>query len=172
MNPRVAAMAARIRNGETLRAVGEDYGITRERVRQLVKLAGVSGRDGRRVRAEVSRAEFVAARDQRYLARHGCTYAQYRAVVRRGESMEPGYERTPMGAYQRQRHNAAVRGIEWRFPNFWSWWQVWEKSGRWAERGRGRGYVMSRFGDVGPYSPENVHIISATENVAEYYDHE
>ena len=67
-------------------------------------------------------------------------------------------------AYRRQKNAAKARGIAWCFT-FDSWLQVWSKSGRIEERGRGRGkYVMARFGDVGPYSPENVSIILYEQN--------
>jgi hypothetical protein len=43
---------------------------------------------------------------------------------------------------------------------FASWLGIWVGSGHWFERGRHRGgYVMSRPGDRGPYSTENVEIV-------------
>ncbi len=67
-------------------------------------------------------------------------------------------------AYQVQRHNAKSRDIPWKF-SFDQWLSFWVASGHWLERGlKGDGYVMSRFGDTGPYSPENCEIIKASEN--------
>lgn len=61
-------------------------------------------------------------------------------------------------AFKDQRHNAARRGIEWKF-DFWTWKAFWEASGKWEQRGKGRGYYcMSRIGDSGPYAPHNVYI--------------
>lgn len=78
------------------------------------------------------------------------------------------YNQTPMGKYIRQRANAHRREIPWEFT-FESWWKVWEDSGMWEFRGRGRdGYVMSRINDEGPYCPENVEIKTMRENSQEH----
>ncbi|GAA0415393.1 hypothetical protein GCM10008934_02930 [Virgibacillus salarius] len=37
-------MAERYKNGETLQEIGDHYGLTRERVRQLINKVGVSGK--------------------------------------------------------------------------------------------------------------------------------
>nr|DAH52175.1 MAG TPA: hypothetical protein [Caudoviricetes sp.] len=51
---------------------------------------------------------------------------------------------------------------------FEQWWEIWQESGHYHERGCYRGqYVMARFDDVGPYSPENVKICTCSENVGE-----
>lgn len=51
---------------------------------------------------------------------------------------------------------------------FDTWWQVWNESGKWDERGaRGGAYVMCRIGDEGPYSPGNVYIGLHEANTAE-----
>lgn len=79
--------------------------------------------------------------------------------------------RTPMAIarrrYSTQVRGARERGIAWKFT-FETWWDVWQRSGRWAQRGPGAGqYVMSRPGDVGDYSPENVKIVLSEENTWE-----
>ncbi len=67
-------------------------------------------------------------------------------------------------AYKTHKNNAASRDIIWRFT-YISWWKKWCKSGYWGERGRCRGqYQMARFGDKGPYSPDNVRICTVEEN--------
>lgn len=66
--------------------------------------------------------------------------------------------------YYQQKLGAKRRGIGWEF-DFVTWCSVWERSGRWADRGTGAGrYVMSRHGDIGPYAADNVAIILATQN--------
>lgn len=66
--------------------------------------------------------------------------------------------------YQRQECCAKSRGIPWEFE-FYEWLAVWTESGKWEQRGRRMGqYVMARFGDVGPYSVDNVKIILSSEN--------
>lgn len=57
-----------------------------------------------------------------------------------------------------QRSAAKQRGIEWLI-SFDDWCAVWMDSGKWSLRGRNKGkYCMSRIGDAGPYSKENVFI--------------
>ena len=71
--------------------------------------------------------------------------------------------------YLGQKHNAKHRGIEWKFK-FEDWCRVWDESGKWELRGTGKGkYVMGRFGDVGPYSPDNVEIIPFEQNIKDAY---
>lgn len=41
---------------------------------------------------------------------------------------------------------------------------IWQRSGKWEQRGRGQGYVMCRRGDSGPYAEWNVFIATAAEN--------
>lgn len=154
---RAANMVALYTEGRTLEQIGQQYGITRERVRQLMskhfRTNGESG--GRAVLSERRRQAAQARKDAACIAKHGCTVAQYKATPAKAKR-----------AYIAQRRNAGVRKIEWHF-NFWTWWTVWQASGHWEQRGRGQGYVMCRNGDVGPYSPANVHIATAVQNVVE-----
>ncbi len=77
------------------------------------------------------------------------------------------YSLTPKGRYQQQKWRAKDRGIGWQF-SFESWWDMWTKSGHWSDRGTAQNcYVMSRKGDIGPYSPENVFIQPMTDNVSQ-----
>jgi hypothetical protein len=76
-------------------------------------------------------------------------------------------------AYNDQRAKARSRKdrngnpIEWLFTRE-TWIALWLKSGKWHQRGCRRGqYVMARFGDVGPYSPDNVEIKLHSENLGE-----
>ncbi|MEE1622407.1 sigma factor-like helix-turn-helix DNA-binding protein [Zafaria sp. J156] len=69
-------MLERYLDGETLAAIGEDYGVTRERVRQIVtKLGGPS--------AEESRAKRIAARQAAQQARLDDFMAEFGATARR-----------------------------------------------------------------------------------------
>jgi hypothetical protein len=101
--------------------------------------------------------------------KHGCSEAIYqkllgigRALTRRGIHRE----RQPIGAYIRQRQNARARGIEWKI-SLGAWWQIWEESGKFWERGRGNGFVMGRYGDEGAYEVGNVYICWARVNNSE-----
>ena len=72
--------------------------------------------------------------------------------------------------YSRQHWNACRRDIGWLFT-FDTWWDVWEKSGKWDQRGTGTDkYMMCRIDDSGPYAPDNVTIKTSSENAQESWD--
>lgn len=167
---RAAKMVALYKAGYTTIQIGEVYGITRERVRQLMtRHFGIRhGDGGKSVIVAESRAKRKAEKDAQCMAKFGCTHSQYQGVLRVGREMIASglsRERTPRGAYLAQKRNAAVRGIGWELT-FWQWWTIWQESGHWEQRGRGSGYVMCRKGDEGPYAVGNVFIATSIENVS------
>jgi hypothetical protein len=86
--------------------------------------------------------------------KRGCGIEMWRILVANGAT----------SAFTRQRQNARARGIEWKLSLF-EWWQIWDASGHWGDRGRNKGqYVMSRAGDSGAYEASNVCIVTNTEN--------
>jgi hypothetical protein len=75
--------------------------------------------------------------------------------------------RQPIHKYHSHRRGAEKRGIDFLF-SFDEWWDMWQNSGHWEERGTKNGqYVMARKGDVGPYSVSNVDIILASQNISD-----
>lgn len=72
-------------------------------------------------------------------------------------------------AFRNQRRRAIKqRNISWQF-DFEQWKTIWLTGDRWLRRGVGANdLVMSRIGDVGPYSPGNVIIQTQAENGREY----
>lgn len=90
----------------------------------------------------------------------GCTLAERDAIADSADFRTCNWRR-----YLQQRRRARGRGIQWLFT-FPTWWAVWVDSGKWSERGR-HGFVMARNGDVGPYSRENVRVITQAENMRE-----
>jgi hypothetical protein len=66
--------------------------------------------------------------------------------------------------YTQQLCQARNRNIEWLFT-FETWIDMWIKSGKWKQRGRKTNqYCMARKGDIGPYSVENVEIVTCGKN--------
>lgn len=155
-NQRERQMAALYRSGKTLNEVGQQYGITRERVRQLLtKFYGIRAPNGGQHKlSEERRIKFEAKRNAISLKRWGCNFDQY--VLLRNM-------KKPTRAFNAQRQNAAKRNIGWEL-NLWEWWSIWQQCGKWSQRGRGQGYMMCRKGDLGPYAIDNVFIATGCEN--------
>ena len=66
--------------------------------------------------------------------------------------------------YNVQKHCAIKRrniGFELTFEE---WYDIWQKSGKWEQRGKG-GYCMARHNDTGPYAVGNVEIKHHSENM-------
>lgn len=69
---------------------------------------------------------------------------------------------TPWTKYRWHKNRARTIGFELTFEE---WWDIWQKSGHWEDRGRGKGsYVMSRVNDQGPYKVGNVFINTQENN--------
>lgn len=103
------------------------------------------------------------------LERYGCTLDYWLQLVDLGaELVAAGHNinTTPLKAFHRQRSKALrSRGIGWEL-SLPEWWAVWKDSGHWHDRGLGRGYMMSRYGDVGPYAVGNVYIAPGVGNAS------
>lgn len=165
------AMAAMFASGKTLHEIGVVFGLTRERVRQIIKKsAGLTGPDGgQSFRTEVLRTQRRAAREAACWAKYGCSRAQLAELRRIGrEAIEAGEPpaKSPAQAFFSQKCSSGSRGIEWKLT-LWDWWTIWKRSGKWEQRGRERGnYVMCRFGDQGAYEVGNVYIATSSHNCA------
>lgn len=61
-------------------------------------------------------------------------------------------------AYSHHKSNSKRRGVAFELT-FEDWRDIWISSGKWDQRGKGRGkYCMMRHGDAGPYAIGNVLI--------------
>lgn len=167
---RVAAMAKAYAAGRTLQSIGDEYGLTHERVRQLIKPTGVTRQTGgihvqAARRAESRQAKLTAARDFRAIAAYGCTAAELDEIAPWGVRAKRD---CPVRAYRVHKRNSSARGIAFEFT-LPEWWEIWQASGRWAERGRTRdAAVMARHGDSGPYAAWNVYITTLASNASDY----
>lgn len=168
-SPRADAMASMYRAGKTLDQIGQLYGVTRERVRQIIskeyRLTGSDG--GQHIKAKVERERRRAEKEAECYQTHGCSLSQLKELRRIGREMrlnDSSREVTPIGAFVCQRSNARSRGVGWSLK-LWEWWSIWQQSGKWAERGRAAdAYVMCRFRDEGPYEIGNVYIATLRHN--------
>lgn len=79
-----------------------------------------------------------------------------------------GHNKSPNGRYHTHKAGAKRRGVEWLFT-FDTWWAIWEP--HWESRGQGSNDLqMCRYGDKGPYSPDNVRIDTCANNVKEMFE--
>lgn len=154
-NERIASM---FRQGLTLATIGAEYGITRERVRQIIKAIGADPADGgQKKQTSINRAKRAGQLDAKYMAAYGLTHEEFKKLSKIGA----------VRAYQHHRKNSKNRGISFNFLLV-DWWAVWSESGKYALRGRNRdGYVMSRIKDSGGYEVGNVNIKTLAENSRE-----
>ena len=94
------------------------------------------------------------------LKKAGCSIERYNYIKNQPNE--------PIKRYHQQKAGAKGRHIKWEFT-LSSWWDMWEKSGKWLQRGNQYGqYVMTRKKDRGPYSPGNVVIKTINENSSEF----
>jgi hypothetical protein len=69
--------------------------------------------------------------------------------------------------YACHKSKAKARGIPFNLT-YEQWWNIWQSSGKWDERGPGLNqYVMSRINDQGGYELNNVIIQLASQNKIE-----
>lgn len=157
---RSSVMAKMYMSGKMLKEIGEVYGISYEAVRKAIKPHNIpKGSGGRFVLSQIRLSKSLADKDAASIKRHGCAFNKWKEICKT--------DGKPSAKYTAHKANAKTRGISWKF-NLWTWWKVWGKSGVWHLRGKlGHNYVMSRFNDIGPYSPDNVIIVTASENCAE-----
>lgn len=159
------------RSGHTLQQIGDKYGLTRERIRQILVAAGVSWTDGgqhvlHKARTTLRRNAVMSRRNRNAISIYGCTYEQ---VIRCNDGQASRKKGSLADRYVTQKNSAIhTRGISWEIT-FPEWVQVWKESGKIDERGLwANGYCMARKGDVGPYSIDNVYITTVAANAADY----
>ena len=147
----------------TMQEIGDLYGVSRERVRQVLRRYGVESEAGgaalrqRRQASvtasavEANRKAADAIRESVCQERHGCTLQQYAQIP--NEARE---------AFAQQRCNALGRGVPWDDSfKLWQWYSVWQASGRFALRGRrSNKYVMRRIDPAHGYAQDNVQIVT------------
>jgi len=151
------------KSGKTLAEIGIEFSVTREYVRQRLKANKI-----RRDQGGQTLKIFVKISDRLKNHSHKSSrISHYYGCVEEFIELLGGRKGWPACAFKDQKYNAKVRKIEWELT-FPEWWRIWQDSGKWEQRGLGSGkYVMSRVCDTGPYSIDNVRIITHNENAKE-----
>lgn len=156
--------------GMTLQQISDEYGITRERVRQILATSGIAPESGgaKKVFAE-RRAAGLMSRDvhkakvaknfEAKLARMGCTRDQYAEMKAEEDGWLAGGgapSSTPIATFGSRRTIARRMGHEWKLT-LGEWWGLWAESGKWNDRGIGRHYLC-RLDTAKPFEIGNVEI--------------
>jgi hypothetical protein len=148
------------RSGVTTPEIGAQHGVTARSVSRILRAYGIDRSEGgkeaaARLRDEAAKAKRLAD----YFYSLDCSPVDFDSTAQ---------FKAALHAYRRQSTRAAQRGIGWEMT-FGQWWRIWIESGRWEERGRSHAgsAVMSRKGDVGPYSVGNVRITTLADNFTE-----
>lgn len=167
---RVRRMAEMAKEGKTLVEIGLEYGLTRERIRQIFVKNGFSTTEGRTIAKGQRDVQRILrqrkARDAKTVSTFGVSYEE---LSRINEGLPPSDNRSRAHRWNRQKLSAAYRGIPWSL-SFLEWCAIWDASGKWELCGRGKGrYCMSRHADAGAYEVGNVRICTNEENITEGY---
>lgn len=166
---RAEAMANRYRSGQTLQEIANDFKISRQRVEQILKPLGIeASQGGITVRGLLKAREVIEKRKQVIVQREAKVRARWGISLDDWQVFRKMKHPTPLEAYRSQRSAARRRKIEWQFT-FPEWWKIWSDSGHYQNRGPGQGYCMARYGDSGPYSPNNVYICTIGQNFSDSY---
>jgi len=172
-NKRSAEFVDKFKSGMTLAEIGRGAGISRERVRQILAKAGLNKNDGGNatrlfINIEAKRDKLVLIkrkREARHFEKFGCAEEFISSI----SPLARSDKNHPITKFIMQRKNATrQRGICWELT-FREWWDIWQESGHWKQRGRGKGYCMARLGDNGPYKKGNVEIITCGQNISDSY---
>ena len=176
---RTYAMCCEYKQGKTLKQIGQEYGLTHERIRQIIRKAGVTSGDGG-VSVRSTNRQFLAIHDKKAVkdskiakaeTLFGCSFDTI-IEINGGPFVwtKSGYG-SPARQFVNQKLTAAQRGIGWELT-LPEWWSIWQTSGKYDQRGPGAGYCMTRVGNTGPFAKGNVEIKTVGQNFSEsYYKH-
>lgn len=171
--PRHIVMRELFKLGKTMAEIGEIYGISRQRVNQVLKRHfGVRRMEGGQTMRRLKTAHDIVAKQKAkadaVAARHFAKYGVSREFMDSICDLPRSNRGHPLVKFRDQRRNAIIRGIPFEM-NFAEWWGVWADSGKWGQRGRGYGYGMGRYGDSGGYTVDNVYICTGAQNAKDSY---
>lgn len=155
--------------GVPMAEIGEEIGLTRERIRQILRGFGLSSEDGgfqiqRHLQELSNMRERERHLNRRCREMYGCDCATVRAI--NGE-LAPIGRSGPCYSYRQLRRNARRRGIEFSLT-LSEWWDCWASSGRWNERSGPDRYGMTRIDFRKGFIRGNVRICTSREAASAY----
>lgn len=146
------------RSGATLSAIGDLYGLTRQRVQQLLsKYHGITAKDGGHYLLSQRKKSAVAdLKDAAAMLRYGVTHDELIKMRKLGDTIREAGGKHPIAIFTLQRAKTKFYGQEWGL-SLKEWWRVWEESGMWWQYGR-PGYALMRKDTSLGFIPGNVEI--------------
>ncbi len=157
-------LEALYRAGKSLRAVGREVGLSAEGARLALRRLGVAPGEGgaclrRETRRNLRAARQVAREADRWDI-YGCSRDE--AIALNGGSPLSVFG-TPAAAFTAQRDSARHRGIVWAL-SLPAWWQIWQASGHWTERGAsGDRFTLARVDPKAGFTQDNVAVMRLRE---------
>lgn len=158
-------IVSRYASGVTLIQIADDYGVSREGIRRIIKKVDRSKiGSSRKILAEMSRLKLEKAENDRAIKMWGMRKDELREHTASWGALS--VIGSPLQRFVAQRKNARSRGITWELT-FVDWWQIWQESGKWQQRGcHMDDFVMARHGDLDtPYSKDTVYICTSLKNL-------
>jgi hypothetical protein len=72
--------------GKTLRSIGEEHGLSYQRIEQIIKRNNINKKSGGHfLKCKIKKEEKERVRDDRYIKRYGCDYKTYRDWLHVGQ---------------------------------------------------------------------------------------
>lgn len=163
-DPKALRMAQMYREGKTLAEIGDEFGITRERVRQLIRPLMTGQKGGRTVRAEKLAKERKEDRLQRQDSRcreeFGC---DYETAIRLNLGLHPTHNAhgTRASAYlhQKKAMESLYHGVEYKLT-FPQWVEAW--GDKIIYKGRGK-WALCRIDPTKGFTIDNVRPMEMRE---------
>lgn len=146
---RAVAMAEMYTDGgKTYAEIGRTYGVSTERVRQILSRIGIRGVDGAWcIHRAKRRAERAASLDERSMLKNGCTYEQWLQIPKKIRSQFSHKRENVINQYGAQ---------AWALTR-WEYYTELKQAGVEVSRG---GLCMTRIDRNYPFAPGNVKFTS------------
>lgn len=152
----------RFKSGETYDSIGIDYGICRERIRQILKRNGIDRtQGGKHLTTKIANNE----KRERFLSKFLPAYLCTRAEANK-------YSAKIKSAYKNKKRNVNNAGEIFliSLPEFY---EIWKSSGKLRKMGRGKGrYIMTRIDKNKLWDAGNVRIMEFSECIIEVREEE
>lgn len=154
------------KSGTPMTELAEIYDLTRQGIQLILKSNGLTAKSGgaavrSKERQLKNNRDKIENRDTNCLSKWGCTYEQWKEL----RDVHQNFHLTPIARYIQHRSNVKRDNITWDI-SLWDWWNIWNESGKYTSRGRGKnGFCMTRKEDKGSYTKDNVYITTISENL-------